>query len=83
MAGHMKIVFLTCLLFFILMEEFKPVLAKKNKGQRLKQKVKILEASMAELKEKMKEQEEKTKEKEERIQALEECKGKCTQPAWS
>ena len=60
MATHLKIVFVTCLLLFILMEEFKPVLAKK--GEQLKQRTKILETSMAELKAK--------------IKALEECKGK-------
>ena len=61
MASHLKIVFVTCLLLFILMEEFKPVLAKK--GEQLKQRTKILETSMAELKAK--------------IKALEKCKGKC------
>ena len=60
MTSHLKIVFVTCLLLFSLMEEFKPVLAKK--GDNLKQKTKILETSMAELKAK--------------IKALEDCKGK-------
>lgn len=49
MASLLKSVFVTCLLWFILMEEFKPVLAKKKKDERLKQKVKSLEESMAEL----------------------------------
>ena len=67
MASHLKIVFVTCLLLFILMEEFKPVLAKKNK--KLKQRINILETSMAEL--------------EAKIKALEECKGKCKHPTRS
>lgn len=67
MANHLKIVFVTCLLLFILMEEFKPVLA--IAGQPLKQRRKKLEASVAELKAK--------------IKALEECKGKCIHPTWS
>ena len=61
MATHLKIVFVTCLLLFILMEEFKPVPAKKG-GEQLKQRTKILETSMVELKAK--------------IKALEDCKGK-------
>ncbi|XP_078384190.1 uncharacterized protein LOC144666675 [Oculina patagonica] len=64
MASHLKIVFVTFLLMFILTEEFKPVLAK---GGRLKQKVKILQKSMADLKAKMEEQETKTKEQEAQI----------------
>ncbi|XP_078382135.1 uncharacterized protein LOC144664794 isoform X1 [Oculina patagonica] len=58
MASHLKIGFVSCLLLFILMEEFKPVLA--IAGQPLKQRTKKLEASVAELKAK--------------IKALEECK---------
>ncbi|KAL9963092.1 hypothetical protein ACROYT_G032266 [Oculina patagonica] len=64
MASHLKIVFVTFLLMFMLTEEFKPVLAK---GGRLKQKVKISQKSMADLKAKMEEQETKTKEQEAKI----------------
>ena len=67
MASHLKIVFVTCLLLFILMEEFKPVLAKK--GEQLKQRTKKLETSMVELKAK--------------IKALEKCKGKWKRSARS
>ena len=52
MAIHLKIAFATCLLLLIVMEEFKPILAKK--GDRLKQRSKILENSMADLKDKIK-----------------------------
>ncbi|KAL9969524.1 hypothetical protein ACROYT_G021746 [Oculina patagonica] len=66
MATHLKIVLLPCLLLFIvLMEDVKPVLAKKGGG--LKQRTKVLEKTVRELNAKMKEQEEK-------IKALEECK---------
>ncbi len=68
MASHLKIVVVTCLLMFILTEEFKPVLAK---GGRLKPKVKQLEKSMADLKAKMEEQEAKTKEQEAKMEEQE------------
>ncbi len=67
MATHLKIAFVTCLLLFILMEEFNPVQAKQ--GERLKQRTKILETTVIELKEK--------------IKALEECNGEYTQLAQS
>ncbi|XP_078377310.1 pancreatic secretory granule membrane major glycoprotein GP2-like [Oculina patagonica] len=58
MATHLKIVLLPCLLvFMVLMEDVKPVLAKQ--GERLKQRTKILEDTVRELNE--------------RIKALEEC----------
>ncbi|XP_078373592.1 uncharacterized protein LOC144657158 [Oculina patagonica] len=63
MASHLKIVFVTLLLMFILTNEFKPVLAKRG---RLKQKVKILEKSLADLKAKMEGQEAKMEEQEAR-----------------
>ena len=52
MAIHLNIAFATCLLLLLVMEEFKPILAKK--GGRLKQRSKILENSMADLKVKIK-----------------------------
>ena len=67
MASHLKIVFVICLLFFIVMEEFKPVLA--IVGDSLKQRTKKLERSMEELQAK--------------IKALEECNGKCMHPTRS
>ncbi|KAL9970440.1 hypothetical protein ACROYT_G022816 [Oculina patagonica] len=87
MAIHLKIVLLPCLLLLmLLMEDVKPVLAKKGGG--LKQRTKILEETVRKLKEQMKEQGEKIKEQEEKmkeqrekmkeqevkIKAMEECK---------
>ncbi len=92
MATHLKIVILPFLLMFmVLMEDVKPVLAKQ--GERLKQRTKKLEETVRELnekmkeqdekikeqEEKMKEQEEKMKEQEEKMKEQEECKGKYTQ----
>ena len=84
MAAHLKMVLLASLLsLVVLMGEVKPVLAKK--GERFKQRAKMLEESVRELKEKMKEQEDKVKEQEEKkkeqekkIKFLEECKGTYT-----
>lgn len=64
MAIHLKTVFLTYLLsLMVLMEEVKPVLAKKGKG--LKQRTKVLEEAVSKLQKEMKE--------------LKDCKGKYTQ----
>ena len=52
MATHLKIFFVTFLLLLTVMEEFKPVLAKK--GERLKQRTKKLEKSMTEVTRKIK-----------------------------
>ncbi|KAL9961055.1 hypothetical protein ACROYT_G029935 [Oculina patagonica] len=63
MATHLKIVLLPCLLLFmVLMEEVKPVLAKH--GERLKQRTKILEETVRKLNDK--------------IKALEDCKTCCS-----
>ncbi len=59
MVSHLKIVLVTCFLLLMLLDEFKPVLAKGR--QQLKQRTKILEAGVADLKAKMK--------------ALEDCNG--------
>ncbi len=85
MATHLKIVILPfLLLFMVLMEDVKPVLAKK--GERLKQRTKKLEETVRKLNEmmkeqgeKIKEQEEKMKVQEEKMKVQEECKGKYTQ----
>ncbi|KAL9962022.1 hypothetical protein ACROYT_G031080 [Oculina patagonica] len=71
MATHLKIVILPFLLMFmVLMEDVKPVLAKQ--GERLKQRTKKLEETVRELNEKMKEQDEKIKEQEEKMKEQEE-----------
>ncbi len=51
MATHLKIVFVTCVLLFTLMEGFKPVQAKK--GQQLNQRTKALENTLADLQQKI------------------------------
>ena len=55
MAAHLKGVFVSCLLLLILMEEAKPVLAKKSS---LKKRVKKLEESKEKVEERLKELEE-------------------------
>ena len=80
MATHLKVVLFTCLLFLMVftMGEVKPVLAKQ--GEQLKQRTKVLEASVKELQEKLKEQEETIKEQGEKVKELKGCNGKYTQP---
>ena len=75
MAIHLKTVVLTCLLLLmVVMENVKPVLAKR--GRRLRQRIRALKQSVTELKETVRELKQEMKEQEKMIKALNECKGK-------